>query len=106
MGLFSLIPGRFWLGAGAVLVVLLVVQTWRLDRAATERDSLAGDLAQLQASADRQAEALAVHRAHVARMQREAAADAETIRFLQSLEGADAPLSDAALSGARRLWGE
>lgn len=92
--------------AFAVLIGFAAVQTYRLDATRAERAETAAALRAAQARLVRQAEALAVHRAHVARMQREAASNAETIRFLQALEGADAPLSDAAAAGARRLWGE
>ncbi len=65
---------------------------------------LTRDLAEARAISAQAAEAAAVHRAHLDRMQREAEARAALIRDLSELEGRDAPLSDHLRAVAGRLW--
>jgi type II secretory pathway component PulJ len=71
------------------------------DRASTTSAALALANARLQQV--QQAEA--VHRAHIARMEAEAARWSELENDLQAMEGRDAPLSDPLAAAARRLWG-
>lgn len=65
---------------------------------------LARDLAEARAITAQAAEAAAVHRAHLDRMQREADARAALTRDLSEMEGRDAPLSDHLRAVAGRLW--
>jgi hypothetical protein len=58
----------------------------------------------LEAEIDARADAANVLRAHARRLERVAAERADLIRDLQSMEGADAPLSDYLRDAAGRLW--
>jgi hypothetical protein len=61
---------------------------------------------QAEATLDRQAQAAAVHRAHLDRMSEMDRGRIETIDFLRELEGGDAPLSDYLRASGERLWGQ
>ncbi|ULB08758.1 hypothetical protein ORIO_02250 [Cereibacter azotoformans] len=66
--------------------------------------ALATDLAAARAQLAQRAEADAVHRAYITRLEEERARWGNLTRDLQSMEGRDAPLSDHLGRAARRLW--
>lgn len=91
----------------ALLAVTAGAALWlrgQLIQAHATSAMLARDLAEARAIAAQQAEAAAVHRAHLDRMQREADQWAALGRELQEMEGRDAPLSDHLRAVAGRLW--
>ncbi|AZB54422.1 hypothetical protein EBL89_03460 [Cereibacter sphaeroides] len=89
--------------AMVALVVALVLGglAWHWQRQAT---ALAADLVSARAQLAQRAEADAVHRAYIARLEEERARWGDLTRDLQSMEGRDAPLSDHLGRAARRLW--
>jgi hypothetical protein len=91
----------------AALLALAGLALWQRAQLAAARSELATitrDLADARAIQAQAEEAAAVHRAHVARMQRETEAWADLTRNLQEMEGRDAPLSDHLRAVAGRLW--
>jgi hypothetical protein len=103
------------IGALALWQAVSGVQGWlegRDDatRAAAEAEAALADrdarIAALEAELAARAEAAAVLRAHNRRLESLAAERAGLIRDLQSMEGADAPLSDYLRDAAGRLWGQ
>jgi hypothetical protein len=95
---------RAALAALALLVALTLWQRGQLVQAAARIDAMTRELATAAAIQAQQAEAAAVHRAHIARLTAEAAAWADLTNDLQSMEGRDAPLSDHLRNASRRLW--
>lgn len=69
------------------------------------RAAQAETIARLEAQAEAQAEALAVHRAHRARLEAMTHRQADLIRDLADMEGANAELSDYLRRAAGRVWG-
>lgn len=89
--------------SGALVAALIVaggLAWWWHGRAA----ALAADLARATARVEQFEAAAAVHRAHIERLEREAATWAEIETDLQSMEGRDAPLSDHLRRASDRLW--
>ncbi|NUB43417.1 hypothetical protein GEU84_003385 [Fertoebacter nigrum] len=85
----------------ALLAVILIGHAyyWR-ERA----NGLAGELAAAEAEVTAYQRSAEVHRAHLKRMEAEAARWAGIEHDLKSLEGRDEPLSDSLRAAAQRLW--
>lgn len=84
----------------AALIVSAGLAWWWHDRAV----EMGADLARANARVAQFETAAAVHRAHIERLERDAATWAEIETDLQSMEGRDAPLSDHLRRAANRLW--
>jgi hypothetical protein len=89
----------------ATLCLLVATLTLGLGAQAQRTRAIAAEaaLAGAQAQLDQVAEAAAVHRGHLARMERERAAYEAALSDINSLEGGDAPLSDFLRSVDGRL---
>ncbi|WP_143542815.1 hypothetical protein [Cereibacter azotoformans] len=87
--------------AGLLTALVFGALAWHWQRQAA---GLAADLATARAQLAQRAEADAVHRAYIARLEEERARWGDLTRDLQSMEGRDAPLSDHLGRAARRLW--
>lgn len=94
LGLLRRAPGWVWpVMAAAALVLSLWVVSGQRDRARAEAAEWRARHAVAEARLAQVEEAARVHRAHLERMEREAAKWRQIAEELQSLEGADAPLS-------------
>lgn len=95
---------RAALAALALCAALALWQRAQLATAGAEIDRLGRELAVAAAIQAQQAEAAAVHRAHIKRLTAEAADWAAFTNELQSMEGRNAPLSDHLRAASGRLW--
>lgn len=92
---------RYLVIAAAVGCLMLGAMAWRWQAQAA---ALAVRLDRLQLELAERAQADAVHRAYIARLEDERTRWAATARELQSMEGRDAPLSDHLRRAAGVLW--
>ena len=95
---------RVLLAGLAALTLIVGLQTYRLRGAQYEAATLAADLATERAINEANAEAAAIHRAHIERLELAEQQWDALERDLQSIGGRDAPLSDDLAAAARRLW--
>lgn len=96
---------KSWAIIAALLLALGAgVQTYRLQGAHANFAAQARDLADKNAVIADNAQAAAVHRAWIERLQGMQANQDALQRDLQAMEGRDAPLSDHLRAAAGRLW--
>jgi len=106
LGRSGAMPGLVGLALLGLAAGGLAVNAWldARDAAARARVEAEARITALEAELAARAEAAAVLRAHNRRLAADAAARAALIRELQSMEGADAPLSDFLRGAGERLW--
>lgn len=90
--------------AALVLALGAGVQTYRLQAAHADLAAQARELADKDAIIADNAQAAAVHRAWIDRLEGMQADQDALLRDLQSMEGRDEPLPDDLAAAARRLW--
>ena len=95
---------RLLLAGSAVLAIFAGIQSYRLQGVQMEMSTLAADLDAQRAVNQAAAEAAAIHRAHIERLELAEQQWDALERDLQSIGGRDAPLSDNLAAAARRLW--
>lgn len=91
------------LGVGG-LAALAGLQTYRLQGAHADLAAQARDLADKEAIIADNAQAAAVHRAWIKRLEGMQTDQDALLRDLQAMEGRDAPLSDHLRAAAGQLW--
>lgn len=95
---------RVLLALCAALALGLAWQSYRASHLRSAYLDEKQDAEEARAELELAAEAAAVHRAHIARMQKEATRASDQSRALQTLEGRDAPLDDTLRDAAGILW--
>jgi|GEM_PF-3831426 len=88
------------------LAVALAVAMWNLSSLKSRNATLRASVVAFERTIEQRNEALAVHRAHIERMQAEGQAQQERLNQLRELGGRDAPLSDHLRGASGILWPE